>query len=177
MKPHAPPARTPALGKRQTSNPPPAILSNKEEDYVATFHQVTRVNLLIERRGPTPKRLLRRSNLHYAMGDFERSARDAAGILYADPQNGEGYFCIATASLALAVEQLHKGPTRSRGRQHHTPREHLIVAQMALRKACKINPADEEAQEALKTTQWLLDSLPDLDPEREPLLHHGHNAT
>lgn len=177
MQPHAPPAPTPAAEKEQASTRPPAVLAKKEEDYVATFRQVTRVNLLIERRGPTPKRLLRRSNLHYAMGDFERSARDAAEILYADPQNGEGYFRVATASLALAVEQLNNGPTRFRGRQHHTPREHLIVAQMALRKSCKINPADEEAQEALKTTQWLLDSLPDLDPDWEPLQQHGHNAT
>ncbi len=171
MNPYTLSPRTPSQENSQAAHPPPATFPKREEDYVATFDQVTRVNLLIERRGATPKRLLRRSNLHYAIGDFERSAADAAEILHADPQNSEGYFRIATASLALAVQQLNpaaQGGVRPRKRSYHTPREHLVIAQMALRKTCKLNPNDEEAQEALKTTRWLLASLPELEPGREP---------
>ncbi len=140
----------------------PSFLATQDVDYAATFRTAAYVNRLVELRGATTGRLLRRSNLYHALGDYAQSAQDADAIVRTDPQNGDGQFRVGAATLALAIQrmdQLPCGPGAFKKFSAQDPRELLITARHAFLQAYRINPDDLEAKNAVKTTQRYLDSL------------------
>lgn len=148
--------------RRRTPPAPPSFLATQDVDYVATFRTAAYVNRLIELRGATTGRLLRRSNLYHALGDYVQSARDAEEIVRTDPKNGDGQFRLGAATLTLAIQnmdQLPSGPGTTNKTGGEDPRELLITARHAFLQAYRLNPRDQEAKKAAVTTKRYLDSL------------------
>ncbi len=154
--------RIPVYSRRRTPPKPPAFLLTQDEDYVATFRTAAYVNRLVELRGATTGRLLRRSSLYHALGDYVQSMQDAAAIVRSDPKSSEGQFRLGAATMALAIQRLHhlpSGPGATRKTNDQDPEELLLAARDAFLRAHQLNAADREAKDAVRAAERYLDSL------------------
>lgn len=149
--------------REKTLRPPP-FLSTHDVDYPEVFRMAAYVNRLIELRGASTGRLLRRSTLYHALGDFSQSLDDAKRVVLAEPGNSEGHFRLGAANLALALQRLQRLPVgvgTSHKKNRQRPRRLLIAAREAFLRAYRLNPRDEEAQQALDATDMYLAHLPE----------------
>lgn len=155
--------RIPVQVRRRRAPPaPPSFLATQDVDYADTFRRAAYVNRLVELRGATAGRLLRRSNLYHALGDYVQSAQDAEAIVQTDPKNGDGQFRLGAATMALAIQHLDRlpsGPGALKKNDAQDPRRLLTTARHAFLQAYRINPDDLEAKKAVQATQRYLDAL------------------
>ncbi len=141
-------------------------------DYVENFQALARLNLEIERHGPSAPRLLRRAVLEMDVGNYEASYQAAKDALVLNPESGEAHFQRGLACLLMACVQADAiaGAPGMEAPRGMNMIDLVREASEAFGKAAHLNPDDEEAVEGLAQIGAILVNEPSEAEVREHLV-------
>lgn len=126
-----------------------------DADYVTHFQRLAFLNLEIKREGPSRSRLLLKSQLEAAVGNYAASRTAAADALVASPEDGEAHYQMAASCLLVALS--HAGVTEwPLSAPEGSLRGLLEESHAHLGRAVASNPDDTDAQELADAVGSLL---------------------
>ncbi len=132
-------------------------MSPQESDYVQCFEQMAFVEVEIRRRGPSPHLLIRRAQLHLAIGNYAPALRAAQEAVARAPRDGEAHYQEGLAWIAMARVQCGAAAAPGVAVPARRPLITLIEnAYEAFCAAAKCCPEDTEAKELVKEVESLL---------------------